>query len=297
MLCTSKQRDRAHTTRLVICALFLTLLSTLPQFVATAQATTVAPHALFIDHRVRSTALFVYNPDDKPVEISVELVYGFPRGNGEGGVEVFLEDSPAKDAPSCAQWVKAMPRRLILPPGERQTIRLLARPPAGLADGEYWSRVIISSKSAAEPVELEEAKGVQVGLDLATRTIISLNYRKGPVTTGIEVAQLRGALERDAVRLDMSLLRRGDAAWLGQLDVVLLDLGGREVQRWDQALAVYENIDRVLLFPLDEKPNAANYTLSLRYSTERDDLPPEGILPSEEIVRSMSLTLADSVGD
>ena len=58
---------------------------------ARAGATLIAPHALFIDHRVRSGAIFLHNPEDKPVEITVELVYGYPRPDGEGGVRVFIE--------------------------------------------------------------------------------------------------------------------------------------------------------------------------------------------------------------
>jgi P pilus assembly chaperone PapD len=257
-----------------------------------AAATLIAPHALFIDHRVRSAAMFLHNPDDRPVEISVELVYGFPRGDGAGGVRVFLESDPADDEPSCADWVRALPRRVVLMPGERQTVRFLAQPPSGLPDGEYWSRVVVTSRPAErdlEGVEVEGAEGVRVGLTLATRTVISLNYRKGPVTTGIEVDGLRAELGEKAITVGMDLARRGEAAWLGRVEAVLIDARGEEVQRWDRALAVYEAHRRVLEFALDGRREPGSYTLSLRYSTDRTDLPPEGILPSATVVRAVPL--------
>jgi hypothetical protein len=280
-----ERKSARSTTRVIVLMLILWASISKP-----TRATMIAPHALFIDHRVRSTALYIHNPDDQPVEIQVELIYGFPQGDGEGGVHVFLEENPAPEEPSCASWVRALPRRVVLQPGERQTIRLLARPPAGLPDGEYWSRVLIRSTSVGRVEELEETEGVQVGLNLSTRTIISLNYRKGPVTTGIEVPQLRGWMDGNAVFLSMDLKRRGNAAWLGQVDVVMLDEGGEEIMRWDRALAVYRDYHRDLELTLDPPASPGDYTLSLRFSTEREDLPPEGILPSEEILRSMALS-------
>jgi P pilus assembly chaperone PapD len=265
-----------------------------------AAATTVAPHALFIDHRVRSAALYLHNTNDKPVEIEVELVYGYPRGDGEGGIRVFLEPEPADREPSCAEWIRALPRRVILQPGDRQTVRFLARPPAGLPDGEYWSRVVVTSQPAErdpEATELQGVKGVRVGLTLATRTIVSLNYRKGPVTTGVEVKNLSAVLGERTIILGMDLKRQGDAAWLGQVDAVLLDVEGQEVGRWVQALAVYEDHRRVLQFPFDRPQQLGHYKLSLRYNNERADLPPEGILPSTAVVRTIPLIAMVPPGD
>jgi len=254
-----------------------------------AFAVLVAPHALFIDHRERSTVLYVHNPDDHPVEVEVKLSYGYPRGDGKGGIKVFLEDNPKAGEPSCATWVKALPRRMVLQPRQRQAIRLLAHPPAGLPDGEYWSRVIVSSEKAAEPRKLDHSEGVQVGLALATRTIISLNYRKGKVNTGVDLRHMRAQVDSAAVHLDLDLHRTGNAAWLGQVDAVLSDASGREVQRWNRALAVYEDLQRKLELPLDKAPLPGRYTISLQLDTERADLPPEGILPCPAVVRSMAL--------
>jgi hypothetical protein len=240
----------------------------------------------------------VHNPDVTPVEIEVELIYGYPRGDGEGGVRVFLDPDPDQDEPSCANWVRALPRRVILMPGDRQTIRFLARPPAGLADGEYWSRIVITSRPAdhhVQGIEVEEAEGVQVGLTLATRTIVSLTYRKGPLTTGIEVDNLEAQLTPREIITRMNLTRLGSAAWLGRVDAVLLDVDGEEITRWDRALAVYEDHRRVLRFPLDRRIDPGSYILSLRYSTERTDLPPEGVIPSEPVARAFPLVVMSAL--
>jgi hypothetical protein len=188
---------------------------------------------------------------------------------------------------------------VVLQPGQRQTVRLLARPPADLPDGEYWSRVLVASRPLPREEDLAEVEGhagVRVGLNLATRTIISLNYRKGPVATGLAVDQLRAQLGQDAVSASMELERQGDAAWLGQVEAVLLDPQGEELQRWHQALAVYDDHRRVLRFPLDAPREAGPYTLSLTYSTDRGDLPAAEVLPASTVVRSVMLLGDDPAG-
>jgi hypothetical protein len=147
----------------------------------------------------------------------------------------------------------------------------------------------VSSQKAAEPRKLEQSEGVQVGLALATRTIISLNYRKGQVNTGIDLRHLRAQVDSAAVHLELDLHRTGNAAWLGQVDAVLSDASGREVQRWNRALAVYEDLQRSLELLLDDPPLPGRYTISLQLDTDRADLPPEGILPCPAVVRSMAL--------
>jgi hypothetical protein len=264
-----------------------------------AAATLIAPHALFIDHRIRSGAIFLHNPDDKPVEINVELIYGYPRPDGNGGVHVFLEPEPADGEPSCADWVRALPRRVILMPGQRQTVRLMAQPPADLPDGEYWSRVVISSKGIqreTEGAEVEGAEGVRVGLSLATRTIISLNYRKGPVETGLELGAIGAVAADRELSVSMDLTRLGNAAWLGQVDAILLDAAGEEVFRWDQLLAVYEDQVRTMHFPLPRNRAAGDYMLSVTLSTERRDLTSAEVLAAPTLARAIPVRIGPARG-
>src|SRR5204862_7437145 len=61
-------------------------------------------------------------------------------------------ERPDSTLPSAAAWVQAFPRRLTIAPLERQTVRLLVTPPAGLPDGEYWARLIISARGGKLPL-------------------------------------------------------------------------------------------------------------------------------------------------
>ena len=110
-----------------------------------AQGVVIAPHAVFIDARTRSGAVLLYNPNTEPVEVAVSFFFGYPATDSAGRIVVDSIRRPDSTSVSAAAWLQAFPRRLTVPPLERQTIRLLATPPSGLADGEYWARLVISA--------------------------------------------------------------------------------------------------------------------------------------------------------
>ena len=81
--------------------------------------------------------------------------------------------------------------------------------PAGLADGEYWSRLIITAKGGSLPVAgADPTQAIQVGLSLEVRTIIPLQYRKGNLKTGVRLANLPGGCASRPIRACASATRR-----------------------------------------------------------------------------------------
>src|SRR6059058_2689820 len=110
-----------------------------------AQGVLVAPHAIYIDHARRSGTVTLYNPNRDAAEVTISTAFGYPVTDSLGHFALRTVDQPDSTLPSAAAWVQAFPRRLTIAPLQRQTVRLLATPPAGLPDGEYWARLIISA--------------------------------------------------------------------------------------------------------------------------------------------------------
>lgn len=257
-----------------------------------AHAVLVAPHAMFLDHRGRSGVFYVHNPDDTPVELSIDLVFGYPQSDSLGNVHVELQEEPPAHEPSCADWVVALPRRMVLAPNQRQAVRVLARPPANLPDGEYWSRVVVSSRRQTAPQAVDATGEVVVGLELATRTITSLVYRKGQVHTSLAVDSIGAWGTGDAVAVEVDMRRTGNAAWLGALELTVQDREGNPVHRDQVAMATYYRLFRRLEFALP--PLApGDYTVQLRLHDERDDLQEGEALPAPDIVRSFPLAIPE----
>lgn len=256
------------------------MIALLPLFaVLPASAAIVAPHALFLTHESRTAVFYVHNPGHKPLEVDVELQFGYPMSDADGVVRVALFPDPGPDEPSAAEWIKALPRRMVVPPGKRQAVRLLARPTAALPDGEYWSRILVTSREQQDVQEVAGSPGVQVGLTLATRTITSLMYRKGELATDVYLRDLK--VENGVVSVDME--RLGNAAYLGRLEVTLHDAEGSELWRFDRSVAVYYELLRKIQLPLADLP-AGDYEIRARLSNDRKDLDPSLLIhaPAQE---------------
>src|SRR2546427_1503258 len=156
-----------------------------------AQGVLVAPHAIYIDHARRSGTVTLYNPNRDPAEVTISTAFGYPVTDALGHFALRTVDRPDSTLPSAAAWVQAFPRRLTIAPLERQTVRLLATPPAGLPDGEYWARLIVSARGGRLP--LRGGAGTAAGgvpLNPLVDTNIGLAYRKGPGATGVALSQL-----------------------------------------------------------------------------------------------------------
>lgn len=251
------------------------------------RAILVAPHAVFMDHRSRTGQVYLVNTGDQAEEVSIDLKYGYPATDSAGTVFIRLIDHPDSTEPSAASWIKAYPRRVVLAPGQRQVVRLLATPPAGLPDGEYWSRIIATSRGSKVAVVGADS-GVTAGLTLELRTIISLSYRKGAVHTGVAVTDFRASREGDSLVVWFGAERRGNAAFLGTLTCRLLDDAQRVRGEWATPIAVYHPLERRYVFPLDSVP-AGRYTMQMSLTTARSDLDQHYILPADPVTRTVDV--------
>ena len=253
------------------------------------QGVVIAPHAVFMEARTRSGAVLLYNPNPEPVEVAISFFFGFPATDSAGSIVVRTVEHPDSTSPSAAGWIQAFPRRLTVPPLERQTIRLLASPPAGLADGEYWARLVISAKGGQLPVTgVADTARVKVGLTLEVRTIIGVYYRKGAVHTGVTVSGLRTAVVGDSLAVRAHLTQQGNAAYIGRAHAVLSDSAGKTVSELRVPIGVYYTMEPRYALPIGALA-PGRYRLRFELATERDDLAPELVLPSPPVRDSVEV--------
>jgi hypothetical protein len=236
---------------------------------AAAQGVMIAPHAVFIDHRQRSGAVTLLNPGTEPVEVSVDVFYGYTAIDSLGGLGLVTIEHPDSTQPSAAAWVRAFPRRLTIGPRERQTVRLLAAPPPDLPDGEYWARLAFTAKAGEVPVGgVVDTARIRIGLDLQVRSIIGLWYRKGSVRTGVTATDLRAERLGDSVRVAAVLTRMGNASYLGTAHLELWDARGRVVSELRAPVTVFEQDSPRWLLPVSGN---GPFQVRLELLTQRDD--------------------------
>jgi len=276
----------------------LAFLLSLAAFSVCAQGVMVAPHAVFIDHNQRSGSVLLYNPGTEPVEVTISTIFGYPITDSIGRIQ--LDTLMADSTNSALGWIQAFPRRLTVGPRERQTVRLLARPPVGLADGEYWLRLRIAAQAGSVPITgVSDTTAIQVGLKLEVRTIIGVNYRKGAVMTGVALSNVRAQLVGDSVITRARIERRGNAAFIGVIRETLLDstgavraqrVGDSLVTSYQSPIGVYFTMEPRLAsaIPAPGLPQG-RYWLRYEVVAEREDLDPKVVLKAPAVRDSVQL--------
>ena len=113
-----------------------------------AHAVLVSPLAIFMDARARTAEVTLVNTTTTPEEVTIDLRYGYSTTdtNEVPMVPTFAPESVTAEAPSAARFTRVFPRRVVLAPGQSQTVRLFASPSPAIPDGEYWARFLATAK-------------------------------------------------------------------------------------------------------------------------------------------------------
>lgn len=248
----------------------------------------IAPVALYLGDDNKTGRLVVRNSSDKPQELTVELLFGYPATDKEGNVYLKTFESVPQGAPSATEWIRVYPRHLVLPPGQQQTIRFSARPPTDLPVGEYWIRPAISTTNA-KTIENDVSAGISTHINLIKRTILSLNYRHGKVQTGIEIKNITVKGKDGKLQLWTGLDRKGNAAYLGHVSVSLYK-GDTRVYHDQKEIAVYNQQTRSFGIDKDELL-PGKYRAEISFTTRLRTRDNEDILAAPPVSKSINFTI------
>lgn len=251
----------------------------------------VAPTVVVLGDKQRTGRMTVQNPSDKPREISVHFSFGLPKSDSLGNVTVRLQDSAVTDPQSAIGWVKAFPRKLVIPPNGSQVVRFVARPPKDLPEGEYWARVVVRSQEGETSIPSPGDEGaITTRLNMIMQTAIMFKYRKGDLTPQINLASVETSVEDNQVAALISMRNPSNCSYVGLLKCQLLDAKDREISHSKVQLAVYRELSRLVTLPLVDGDFEKPYRIELSISTDgRTDIPAEDLLPGNEISRTLAL--------
>lgn len=244
----------------------------------------IAPTMVVLTEANRTGRLILRNPTDKPQEVSISLAFGYPESDSVGYISISLVDSNVTDPHSAADWVRAFPRQFVLAPGAEQIVRFIASPPKGLADGEYWARIMVRSEES-KPHSVNIADG-QIGawLNMVIQTAISLKYRRGELVSRVEVPYSEANLVDTTVVAMIDMVNRGNVSYLGKLKCRLLDADKREVTTFETNIAVYYNLRRRIELPVTSTEFKPPFQVETIISTRgRTDIALTDVVPGNEV--------------
>jgi P pilus assembly chaperone PapD len=187
------------------------------------------PTRIVFDKNQRAAQVELINNGTKPASYRISLVNR--RMTDAGQFEA--ADTPGEGERFADGMLRYSPRQITLQPGTAQTVRIMLRKPAELAEGEYRSHLLFDKLPDAEgstSVENRGAQNSQIGVMINALVGASMPVivRHGNVDATVKLAGL--ALQKDAAKNPVLVLRferDGAGSVYGDVSVSFTPRGGK----------------------------------------------------------------------
>jgi hypothetical protein len=208
----------------------------------------VAPTRLILNGG-RSAEVILNNIGDEPATYRISAE--FRRMNPDGSLEEVANPTTAEKA--AQDMLIFAPRRVTLAPRQPQSIRIAARPPKGLPDGEYRVHLLFRAIPPATPVTnaAAPAKGVSFKLTPVYGVTIPVIVRLGNLSVQAGISNVHVEKHDGKPAIAMELSRTGSRSTFGEIKV--LKAGVKDPIALSRAVAVYTELNqREVVVPVDE---------------------------------------------
>ena len=175
------------------------------------------------------------------------------------------------------------PRRVTLAPREPQTIRIAARAPKDLPDGEYRVHLLFRAVPPPQPVEAPKDEGDRLlpDADLRRDHPGDRSLRQSRGEGGYRGRQADEAEGKPAINIQLT--RSGDRSTFGEIRV--MKAGIKDPIASVRGVAIYTEIgDRSMTFPIEEQyASAATGRVTVQY-VEPSDNGPQTIAETDAVL-------------
>jgi len=188
------------------------------------------PTRLVFDKNQRAAQIELINNGSTPATYRISLVNRRMTENGQ----FEAVDTPAPGEQFADPMLRYSPRQITLQPGSAQTVRVMLRKPAELADGEYRSHLQFELLPEAEGATSIETKagGKDIGVVLNTLVGASVPVivRHGATDATVRLSGLALAREGKQPVLTLQFDREGNSSVYGDLAISFTPRGGKPQQ-------------------------------------------------------------------
>ncbi len=210
----------------------------------------VAPTRIVLDGR-KGAEVILNNIGEEPATYRVSVE--FRRMSEDGLLNDVTTPSPTDQA--AADMIIYAPRKVTLAPHVPQAIRLAARPPQGIADGEYRVHLLFRAIPPATPVVQKTAaddtpKGLRFQLTPVYGVTIPVIVRLGTLQAIAGIADVHLEKKDGTRAVSLELDRAGTRSTFGEVRV--LKAGVKAPIAIQRAVAVYTEVGkRRVEIPID----------------------------------------------
>ena len=186
------------------------------------------PTRIVFEQNQRAAQIELINNGTRPASYRIALVNR--RMTDAGQFEP--ADSPGPGERFADSMLRYSPRQITLQPGTAQTVRVMLRKPAELAEGEYRSHLLFDKLPDAEGENSIEQRGQNSGIGVVVNALVGASVpvivRHGKVDASVKLSGL--AVQYDATRrplLAMRFEREGGSSVYGDVSVSFTPRGGK----------------------------------------------------------------------
>lgn len=229
---------------------------------AHAQNVSVSPQRVVIEDGEKYGEMLVYNSGDEPALVRVSLRN--MKMTQAGHLEVAGQNEQGLHL--ADKMIRLAPRQMKVAPKSRQIVRIMAKRPGELEDGEYRTHVVVTvvpSLQKAQNAMSANVEGEQSAINLLaiTELVFPAIIRKGKsleAEASIDAAQIlthQDGRQEMAVRFN----RKGNRSIVGDMKVFYLPASNAAEQEvgFVKGVAIYREIgSRLARIPL--QPDALN---------------------------------------
>jgi hypothetical protein len=250
----------------------------------------ISPPYVSVDGRSGVGNLYITNNSDNAQEVEITFAFGYPGSDAEGNLVMNYTDSVAYKQYAMDPMVRAFPKTFILAGKQQRTVRVQAKPPSGVKDGFYFTRVKILGKPQTAEVAKPVAEGISTKITYNFEQIIPAFYKRGKVTTGVKIEKVDATQKDSTLVIIASLDRLGEAPFIGSMIANLLDAKGKVVANIQSSTTAYFKVLRRLDMNV-AKVAPGSYKLELTFETKRGDMAASDLVQAPPVKESVEVAI------
>lgn len=243
----------------------------------------IAPYVVYMDEENRFGSYVVENRSEESFEISINLIFGYPQTDSMGFATMVYFENPHDSMPSSANWTSFFPKKFMLNPGQKQTIRMTVKPPENLKPGVYWTRIMTQAAPKSD-FRTKRTDGITTRIKVVLNQVTTALYRAGASDSRISVEQITVKKVEDKAFLLCDIKRIGNAPFFGYVLADIYDQMGNKVDEHKEYIKVYYNY--IKRFELDNKIlKQGKYLAAISiFSADKEEIPDSRLKPIEPLL-------------
>lgn len=250
------------------------------------------PTSVFICGNKGIESFYIHNNTGVRQEVSISFQFEYPDSDEDGNVKMVHNDSLKAAKHDLAPHIRAFPGRLIMEPNSQQTIIFQVRGMDEKPDGTYWTRVVVTSNVVSQDIEtVNLADGVGTRIDYVFKQNIPVFYKKGQVSTGLQVMDVETSFSNPGLNVIAKLQPAGNSPFIGSVSARLRNMEGRLVAEQSMSVVVYVETLRRIELPFNDEVPPGKYQLELLFETRRRDIVHDNLVQADPVKHVMPLVI------